>query len=107
MHSRNVSYCAVVKKGHIVEQGTHAKLMAANREYATLVALQQAEGGMQGAADDGEHSGSEGDGQEVSQGKWLFPSFPSLCSGAEGLVSVLVIALQQLSTRTLLPVAAT
>lgn len=40
---------AVVKKGRIVEQGTHQALLEAGGTYATLVALQQAEGGDEGA----------------------------------------------------------
>lgn len=74
-----------------MEQGTHAELMAANRDYATLVALQQAEGGMQGPAEEeqsGSEGGSEGGSQEVSQWDMAFPPFPSLCSGAEGVGSV-------------------
>lgn len=43
---------AVVKKGTIVELGSHQSLMEANGAYATLVSLQQAEGSA--AGDDSE-----------------------------------------------------
>ena len=57
-----------MKKGRVVEQGTHDQLVDAGGAYAALVAMQQAEGGPGGEDDDDEGAEDEGEEEEDGDG---------------------------------------
>jgi hypothetical protein len=68
------SCVAVVKKGRVVEQGTHDQLVDQGGTYAALVAMQQAEGGPGGEDDDDEEDSEAsaliggGSGRDLQRG---------------------------------------